>query len=142
MIKCSKCYRYINDDNANFCPYCSYPLRGVFKNIKTFDIFKIFGNIRYALTKKTVKNKLRVVRINLIIFAILNIILEVLSGGVKSAGIRVYFQYLISKKIIMNDKIKKVNTIIQISKRCWKISLIVLFVRILLGLILLLVFLR
>lgn len=136
MIKCSKCYRYINDDNANFCPYCSYPLRGEFKNIKTFNIFKILGNIKYALTKKPVKNKLKVVKINLIIFAILHLMLEALMG-VPSAGLLILFQYILAKKIIIDDEIEKANTITQISRRCWKVSLFVFILSFILGIMLL-----
>ena len=136
MIKCSKCYRDINDDNANFCPYCSYPLRGTFKNIKTFNVFKILGNIKYALTKKPVKNKLKVVKINLMIFAILHLILEALMG-VPSAGALIFFQYILAKKIIMDDEIEKVSTITQISKRCWKVSLLIFILSFILGIMLL-----
>ena len=137
MIKCSKCYRDINDDNANFCPYCSYPLRGPFKNIKTLNIFKILGNIKYALTKKPVENKLRVVKINLIIFAILHLILEA-AIGIRYGGVVVLFQYILSKRIIMDDCIEKATTVIQISLRTVLVSILVFILSIILSIILLL----
>lgn len=133
MIKCSKCYRDINDDNVNFCQYCGYPLRG---NFKTFNIFKILRNLKDTLTKKPVKNKLRVVKTNLIIFAMLHLILEALMG-VPSAGLLILFQYILAKKIIMDDYIDKVNTITQISKRCWKVSLLIFILSFILGIMLL-----
>ena len=34
MIKCPKCYRDIENNEANFCPYCSQPLKGGLENIK------------------------------------------------------------------------------------------------------------
>lgn len=125
MIKCPKCYRDIENNEANFCPYCSQPLRGGLENIKkTFNILKILRNIRYSLTKKPVKNKLRVVKINLIIFAIFPIML-IGAIGIRYGAIIVLFQYLLSKKIIIDDEISKVNTVVKISLRTWLISIFV-----------------
>lgn len=137
MIKCPKCYRDIENNEANFCPYCSQPLRGGLENIKkTFNILKILRNIRYSLTKKPVKNKLRVVKINLIIFAIFPIML-IGAIGIRYGAIIVLFQYLLSKKNIMNDKINKVNTVIKISLRTWLISIFVFILSIILSIMLL-----
>lgn len=45
--------------------------------------------------------------------------------GIRYGAIIVLFQYLLSKKIIMNDKISKVNTVVKISLRTWLISIFV-----------------